>query len=72
MKNSELSDDFKFHDFFLSLGHDRDPLYINEEVTLQKIIDCGKRWTKGVLDLQPLIESCPFRLKQNYKINRKV
>ena len=60
---SELRDDFKFHDFFLSLGRDRDAFQIKFPVGKQELLEETVKWVKGQLDLHPLLETCPFRLK---------
>lgn len=70
LRGSELSDDFKFHDFFLSLGYDREPMMINYEITSESLRNEGCKWKKGSLDMQPLVDACPFELKQDYKITR--
>lgn len=71
LKGQESRDDFKYHDFFLSINSDREPLLINQETTSEYIINEAKKWQKGSLDLQPLINSCPFTLKKKYKIIRR-
>jgi pyruvyltransferase len=56
---------FKFHDFFLSIGRDRETSYVINGNELQ-IVDIQKElklWQPGIIDLQPLIDSAPFPLK---------
>ena len=70
VKGSELQDDFKFHDFFLSLGRDREAHQIEIPVGKSELLKETVKWVKGQLDLQPLLETCPFRLKDNAYIAR--
>lgn len=70
LKGSELSDDIKYHDFFLSIGIDREPYNINEVVSSQSLLSVAKEWHKGLIDLQPLIQVCPLNLKENFIIHR--
>lgn len=56
---------FKFHDFFLSIGRDRETPYIIKDHELH-IIDIKKElssWQPGIINLQPLIDSAPFPIK---------
>lgn len=70
LKNSVLSDDFKFHDFFLSLGFDRAPYVIEKSPELQDLLIETARWNQGGLDIQKLLDSCPFRIKNDFSITR--
>ena len=63
-------DFFKYHDFFLSLGKDREPLWVSKPITRESIATHIKGWTPTSIDLQPLLEACPFPLKKNHKISR--
>lgn len=55
---------FKFHDFFLSIGRDRDmPVAIkNKRIESTVIDEVLSSWQPGSIDLQPLIASCPFSI----------
>lgn len=56
---------FKFHDFFLSIGRDRENPYIIKDYKLH-INDIKKElssWQPGNINLQPLIDSAPFPIK---------
>ena len=68
LEGSELCDDFKFHDFFLSLERDRNPVIINKKVTSVELMKESEEWKKSSIDLTKLIKACPFKLKQNCKI----
>lgn len=70
VKGSELKDDFKFHDFFLSLGRDRDAYQIKMPIGKQELLKETAKWEKGELDLESLLDACPFRLKDNVQIAR--
>jgi pyruvyltransferase len=62
--NPLIGGHFKFHDFFLSIGVDRDnPSYIENDVLSEKdILDIIGKWKPGHIDLKPLISSCPFSI----------
>ena len=55
---------FKFHDFFLSIGRDREkPVAIKNKKIESKVIDKAlSSWKPGSIDLQPLINACPFAI----------
>ena len=55
---------FKFHDFLLSIGSDREnPVSIKNKQIDSKVIDATlSSWQPGSIDLQPLIEACPFEI----------
>ena len=59
-----LGGHFKFHDFFCSLGIDREqPFKITPTTTYEGIMDALKSYKKGFIDLKPLIEASPFPIK---------
>ena len=70
VKDSELRDDFKFHDFFLSLGCDRESFLIDRPVCKQDLLCEVNQWQKKAIDIQPLLQVCPFRLKKSIQITR--
>lgn len=57
-------DFFKYHDFFLSLGQDREPLCLHAHVTRACIEEKLKDWSPSNIDLTPLLNACPFSLKR--------
>ena len=61
----DVSRRFKFHDFFMSIGLDRSaPYIITEKTSVEDLLRQKDGYAKAPgLDLKPLIESCPFRLK---------
>lgn len=62
IKGNLLGGHFKFHDFFLSIGRDRQqPLKMTIETTKENLIAATKSWTAGHLDLKPLIKQSPFK-----------
>lgn len=63
-------DFFKYHDFFLSLGKDRQPMCVYEPITRESIECRMQEWKPSQIDLTPLLESCPLPLKHNHKIQR--
>lgn len=68
--DDRLSDDIKFHDFFLSMNNDREPLVLKDQIDMNKIEDASRSYKKGVIDLNKLLEVCPFKLKENVVIER--
>jgi pyruvyltransferase len=56
---------FKFHDFFLSIGRDRENPYIIKDYKLsyKDIHNELSFWEPGHINLQPLIDSSPFPIK---------
>lgn len=70
IKGDNPEDLFKYHDFFQSLGRDREPLCVNEMLTREIVEKNMKKWESSEIDLKPLIEACPLKLKKNYKITR--
>lgn len=62
---------FKFHDFFLSLGHDRPAPVKPRENNLDEAeiaAHCAEQYSPtyggGNFNLEPLIEACPFALRK--------
>ena len=54
---------FKFHDFFLSIGPDRDMPYImKKDRTKDYINGLMADWTPKNIDLSPLIDAAPFNI----------
>jgi pyruvyltransferase len=63
IKNSKRStaQDFKFHDYFASLGlYDETPLVLSPNVSLAQL-EAMCRVRKIIVDLDALADSCPFR-----------
>lgn len=57
---------FKFHDFFLSVQrYGETPLVIaNDELPIELINLKASNWKPATIDLYPLINACPFRLRE--------
>lgn len=57
---------FKFHDFFTSIGRDREePVFVKDnKIEMKKINENLKEWQAGHLDLVPLLKACPFKIKK--------
>ena len=54
---------FKFHDFFLSIGNDRTaPYVITTDTDVTTILSMKNQYKKGQINLQPLIDSSPFKI----------
>lgn len=65
---ADRDDEIKFHDFFLSVGRDRSVFSVNHKTTIEDIKEALNEYKKGCIDLAPLINTCPFKLKSNVKI----
>lgn len=63
----DVSRRFKYHDFFQSLGLDRDePFIVDSNTTKENLLAQKAKYVKPPgLSLSPLINSCPFRLSVN-------
>lgn len=58
-----LGGHFKFHDFFMSIGHDREkPFIVKENTGINEILATKSNYTKRQIDLKPLINNSPFKL----------
>lgn len=57
---------FKFHDFFMSIHCDREkPIAIyGEGIPIDTINKELTRWIQGSIDLRPLLNACPFKLRK--------
>lgn len=56
---------FKFHDFFLSIGRDRETSFViqGNDLPIVNIQKEFESWQPGTINLQPLIDSAPFPIK---------
>ena len=64
-----LGGHFKFHDFFQSIGHDRQaPFYIKGK-NIKQILATRSDYVKGHINLNPLINSSPFKLYLSQEYN---
>ena len=58
-----LGGHFKFHDFFLSIGIDRDiPFVIQETTTINDLLATKKYYKQGYIDLSEMKKASPFPL----------
>lgn len=63
IKGNLLGGHFKFHDFFLSIGKDREmPYIITDATSINEINSELAKWEQGNIDLQPLIDTAPYKL----------
>lgn len=53
----------KYYDFYASIHKNCQPLIIDENFNIESVIKTASEWTTGNIDLQPLINSAPFKLK---------
>lgn len=57
-------DRFKYYDFYASIGKpDEQPLIISSSTTATEVENKLNNWRPGHMDLNPLIEACPFPIK---------
>lgn len=65
--------DVKYHDFFLSVGHDREkPMKIDSSFTVNKALERLAKYKKGKMpDLKALLDACPIEIK-NQEFKRRV
>lgn len=63
-EGAERRDHFKYHDFFQSIDkYEETPLLLDAEDDLSMIYDDLKKWKAGRIELSPLINAAPFKLK---------
>lgn len=52
--------DYKFHDFYCSLGKDIEPYWVSKTTTYDDLLAKVSNWTKGEIDVKKLLDVCPF------------
>lgn len=64
--------DIKYHDFFLSIGLDRQkPYKVDSKFTVETALKYLKEYKKGVMpDLKKLVEVCPIEIKNKEFLER--
>lgn len=70
LQGSDLTDDFKYHDFFLSIERDRKAFGIDHQVTKDELLMALQEWQQGKIHLKSLLDTCPFEIKKEIKITR--
>lgn len=61
--------DFKFLDFYESVGkHSMESIKLYQRCDWEKVTDAGKQWKMGDIDYQTLLETFPFKLKNEMEI----
>lgn len=59
-----IGNGFKFRDFYSSIGKPiTDPVVLDQTLDLITLISANP-WTQGRLNLTPLLDSCPFEIKE--------
>lgn len=63
----DISRRFKYHDFFQSIGLDRErPYCITKDTTLSALYEQKRNYQAASgLDLRPLVRACPFQIKDD-------
>ena len=55
--------DFKYNDYYMSVSREMNkPIYIDENTSVDNLIEQCRKWKPITFDAQPLIDSCPFDL----------
>lgn len=62
-RGGESRDPFKYNDFFSSIGKTATPILLDKDFDVSRIDASLAKWTPGSIDLNPLIQSAPFKLK---------
>lgn len=63
-KNGLTRDHFKYNDFYASVGkYNEEPILLNTMNDLDTIFLKLSNWSPGQINLQPLIDAAPFKLK---------
>lgn len=58
--------DFKYYDYYESIRKCKEkPMMVTNSTLIDDIINKGREWKQGDIDVKPLIDSCPFELKKN-------
>lgn len=60
---SKKRDSFKYNDFYASVGKTETPLIINDTSDIKTIESALTLWRRGNINLKPLIDNAPFKLK---------
>lgn len=58
---------FKFRDYFSSIGRFSSPIRITNSTTLQELLVGKQQWHTEYIDLNKLLDSCPFEIKPKFK-----
>ena len=57
-----IRDTFKFDDFYASIDKSVKPLVLNDNITVDYLIQKCNEWQQGKIELKPLIDACPFEI----------
>ena len=56
--------DFKYHDFYASMGKEHvSCINIEADTQLENLCTVAQSWQPGKIDLEPLLDACPFELR---------
>lgn len=57
--------DFKFKDFYFSIGkYDEEAVLVTNDTKIQDLVEKLTSWRRGVIDIEALLNVCPFPLRQ--------
>jgi len=57
-----MGDNFKYYDYYASVKKEGFSFYITNETTIDDILNLKHKWSPPKIDLNPLIEACPFKI----------
>lgn len=64
--------DFKFHDFFESIDKPFvEPVKINEKTSLDEMQSIANKWCKANINIDSLLNTCPFKLNEKPPMVKK-
>lgn len=67
IQNKNKRSHFKYDDFYASIGKQTTPYIIKSDTTIKSLLEECQKWHSGIINLTPLLEACPFKLKQLIK-----
>ena len=61
-KDAPQRSQFKYNDFYASIGKIVSPYIINKDTNLEALLEALQNWSPGYINIEPLVKSCPFKL----------
>ena len=62
-----IGNGFKFRDYYSAVGKNiQKPVKIKQSIILEEVMKYQKQWTAPCIDLEPLLQACPFQLEKKY------
>jgi pyruvyltransferase len=60
-----MGNNFKYYDYYASVHKEATPFYVTDKTTIDDILNLKCKWIPASIDLNPLIEACPFKILLN-------